>query len=133
MQSRTFSKEERLTSKKIIAELMDKGISVQEYPLKFIYLPTSLPSPFPIQVCVAVPKRKIPGSVGRNLIKRRIREAYRHHKHTLYSFFQAKETQLALMVLYTGKPDMPYSEIEPKMIAAMQKLQKQYENTQPLA
>jgi ribonuclease P protein component len=130
MHSRTFSKDERLSSKKIIAELMDKGISV---PLKFIYLTTALPSVSPVQVCIAVPKRRIPGSVGRNLIKRRIREAYRHHKHLLYSFFTSKETQLALMVLYTGKPDMPYAEIEARMIKAMEKLQQRYENPQPMA
>ena len=79
----TFTKAERLKSEKIIKELFTKGSSFYAYPLKLFYiiseeLPTS-------QVLISVPKKKFKRAVDRNLIKRRIREAYRLNKHLIPS------------------------------------------------
>ena len=112
---------------------MQKGTSLQEYPFKFIYTQAPATNPFPVQICIAVSKRKINKATRRNLIKRRIREAWRLNKSTIYQYLQAKGTQLALMVIYTGKAGMPSRDIHKAMEKAIQKLQRTHESHQPTA
>jgi ribonuclease P protein component len=54
--------------------------------------------------------------VDRNILRRRIREAYRLNKIELYKFLKDNKLhghkRFAFMVLYTAKEEMPYSEIE---------------------
>lgn len=80
----TFSKNERLKNKKLIAQLFAQGETLDLYPLRMIYLPysaTRIPSH---QVLFAVSKKRIKNAVMRHRITRKLREAYRHTKHLLY-------------------------------------------------
>ncbi|MDX2002547.1 MAG: ribonuclease P protein component [Chitinophagales bacterium] len=118
----TFTKSERLSSKKILESLMQRGKAFQQFPFRFIYLAAELPSDFPVQVCMAVPKRKIAKSVRRNLIKRRMREAYRLQKHSIYGILHGKGTQYAIMVIYTADTVLDYPTISTGMAAGIEKL-----------
>lgn len=85
MKKNTFKKEERLTNVKKIEELFSRTNTSNEsflvYPLKVVFqrkLTTELKkNP---QILISVPKRKFKRAVDRNLLKRRIREAYRLNK-----------------------------------------------------
>ena len=70
----------------------------------------------PIQFALSVPKKAFKRAVDRNILRRRVREAYRLHKIELYNFLKNNklhaEKRFAFMVLYTAKEEMPYSEIE---------------------
>ncbi len=70
----------------------------------------------PIEFALSVPKKIFKRAVDRNILRRRIREAYRLHKSELYKFLEinklASEKRFAFMVLYTAKEEMPYAEIE---------------------
>lgn len=119
----TFQREERLKSKKLIGRLFNKeGKSFAIYPLRVIWLETPLETTHPIQVGFVVPKRHFKKAVLRNKIKRRIRETYRLNKHSIYSHFQSKEKQCAIMIVYTGKEELPYDEIDKKMQILIRKL-----------
>ena len=112
----TLSKQERLKSKKIIGQLFNKeGQSFAVYPFRVIWLKTTLDSSFPMQFAVSVPKRRFKKAVDRNHLKRQIREAYRLNKIPACEYLEAKEQQVAFMILYTGKGKIPYIEIEKKM------------------
>ncbi|MEH0158483.1 ribonuclease P protein component [Limibacter armeniacum] len=119
----TFSKKEKLKSKKVIQELFVKGSSTFLYPFKLYYQPFKQDeyqdaTPYP-QMLVSVSKRNFKKAVDRNRIKRQVREAYRLNKHIL----QNSETPLAALgFVYVSKKQEPYSMIEKRMKALLKKL-----------
>ena len=73
----TLSKAERLSGKKSIATLLADGRWGALGHFRYCYLPLEL---HPSRIIIAVPKRFFKRAVKRNLLKRRIREAYRVRK-----------------------------------------------------
>jgi ribonuclease P protein component len=118
----TFKKEERLTSQKTIAALMQQGTFLRSGSIKIIWLQTALTVAMPIQVCIAVPKRRIPKATDRIAIKRKMRNAYRLSKAAIYSFLKERNHQLAIMVIYLGNNKANYSNIESDLNKGLTKL-----------
>jgi len=80
----TFDKSERLCSTKVIASLFESGNIFYSSLFKVVWGRSPVTLPGPAQVAFSVSKKGFPLAVTRNLIKRRIREAYRKNKKTLY-------------------------------------------------
>ncbi len=106
----TFHKNERLCSKKVIEKLFAEGKSLFVHPLKAVYIETALNTGFPVQVAFAVSKKSFKRAVMRNLLKRRMREAYRLNKNQFYDEISGK--QIALFLIYTSKAEETYPAIE---------------------
>jgi ribonuclease P protein component len=122
MEGFTFHKEERLCSQKIIGELFTSGESFLAYPLKVVFLKTDSLESHPIQAAFTVSKRNFKRAVKRNLLKRRMREAYRLHKSGLYEELAARNIKLSMMFVYVGKDIMEFAAIEKGMLSAFKKL-----------
>ncbi len=118
----TFPKSERLHSKKLIQELFDKGSSFYIYPFKVIYLPSTETETN--QVLVSVSKKKFKKAVTRNLIKRKVKEAYRLNKNSLPIPLEASP-KLLIGYIYTGKDILPYQTIEAKLKKSLIRLKKE--------
>ena len=73
-------------------------------------------------MAVSVPKRLFKRAVDRNLLKRRIREAYRLNKGDLYKFLQKKEQKLILVIQYQDRKLGSYHSIEEALILGLTKL-----------
>jgi len=101
----TFKKAEKLSSKKDIQELFTNGSSFYLYPFKVVTLPNS--ETIRHQVLFSVPKRIFKRAVDRNLLKRRMSEAYRLHKHLLPTEPQV----LNIAYIYTSKKIIDYASI----------------------
>ena len=123
----TFTKAEKLTSKKTIESLFDLGTSFAIAPLRVIWLENGLKTPYPAQVLIVVPKKNVARAVDRNLIKRRLREAYRKNKELLYDFLSKDGKQYALAIVFTGTAPVSYEELEGKIILSLQRLVKENE------
>ncbi|MBS7565191.1 ribonuclease P protein component [Mucilaginibacter sp. Bleaf8] len=119
----TFKKEERLCNKKLIEGLFRSGSSFLCYPFRVSWQPAVLPQNVPVQVLFAVAKKRYKHAVDRNLVKRRIREAYRLHKQEcLYQYLQQQQKQIILSVGYVGKEITDYKFMEKKMQKLLQQL-----------
>ena len=84
--SPTFSKRERIVSRKLIERLFSKGSShsTSVFPVRIVYIEKKREEgEEPVQILVSVSKRHFKRAVKRNRVKRQIREAYRHHKQIL--------------------------------------------------
>lgn len=113
MPAYTFQRGERLKSRKVIGALFKTGKSFGQYPLRLVYMPMEeRRSAFPAQFAVSVPRKKFPGAVARNRIRRQLREAWRLNKHRLYRALEKEERQYALMAIYVAQETLPFAEVE---------------------
>jgi len=122
MEGFTLHKEERLCSRKTIEELFTSGNSFLSYPIKVVFTKTDDSSDFPVQAAFTASKRNFKRAVKRNILKRRMREAYRLNKELLYTEIRQKELHIAIMFVYIGKDMAEYPTIEKAMISAFKKL-----------
>ncbi len=127
--SRTFRKDEKLCSQKLMGELFLSGNSFLSYPLRIVWrIFGELPSESPAQAGFSVPKKLFKHAVDRNILKRRMRESYRLHKSELYESLNQSEKRIALMMIYIAKEELPFSKIEPAVVKAIEKINGQLRN-----
>jgi len=120
----TFTRSERLKSKKLLGGLFKGGNSYVAYPMRVVWSPLPAdhePANIQVQVAFSVPKRNFKTAVARNLLKRRIREAYRLHKHELYEKLATEDERIALMLLYVAKETLSFAEIEAGVVKMIRK------------
>jgi ribonuclease P protein component len=118
----TFYKSERLCSTKILSGLFENGNTIHSSLFKVVWgiSPVSLPGP--AQVTFSVSKREFRLAVTRNLIKRRMREAYRKNKKLLYEYLVSSDIQIVFIVILRGTVVPDYQTIEKSMIQMINKL-----------
>ena len=118
----SFKKAERLCSKKQIEKLFSEGNSFLFYPLKVVYADIDFPEPFPAKTAFTVSKKRFNKAVQRNLIKRRMREAYRLNKHLL--ILDENSSKKAVFFIYIGKEILDFHTIEKAMKRSLNTLAK---------
>lgn len=120
----TFTKDERLRSRKLIEKIIGEGKSVHMYPFRFSWIVTDLKTNFPVQFAISVPKRFFKRAVDRNRIKRLVREVYRKNKSDLYLLLKSGNLQCALLVIFSGKSVPEYAEVEKKFLLTLQRFEE---------
>ncbi|RNL56686.1 ribonuclease P protein component [Pedobacter jejuensis] len=121
----TFRKEERLCSRKHLDLLFKNGSSFLLYPFRVSYLFIDEPAKVQAQVVINVPKKRYKRAVDRNLLKRRIREAYRLNKqNNFYTKLPVDKGLLLFSLQFIGKEKYEFSFVEKKLIATFNRFFK---------
>ena len=101
MRRNTFPLKEHLKSKSVIDRLYAEGASVTSYPLRAVFLEQSADKQeSTAAILLSVAKRRFRHAVDRNLMKRRIREAYRTEKHQFVESLENNNLKMAVAILY---------------------------------
>lgn len=117
----TFKKVERLNSKKLIDQIFTSGKSAFVFPFKLYFIPINDELAPAIQLAVSVPKKHFKKAVDRNLLKRRIKEAYRLNKHHYISQLSRTNRKYGIVIVYLEKEILLYKDIEEKINRVFQR------------
>lgn len=119
MSDYTLPRSERIRSLKAIRRLFSEGRGGFVYPIRYMALSSdsaqseeSKSEERGVEVLFSVPKKFHKRANKRNLLKRRMREAYRLNRHLLVEKLGAQAKELDLALIYSAKELHSYKTIE---------------------
>lgn len=122
----TLSKHERLKSLKVIRNLFEHGQKFKSPPLMIYHhfheMKSSEPEPFPLKMGVSVGAKHFKRAVDRNLLKRRMREAFRQQKLPLQEMLVQRKMNLDVFFVYAHASVSDFNVIWDAMKTALEKL-----------
>ena len=122
MESFRLYKHEKLCSRTAVNLLFSDGKSEFAYPLRVVYRIVPDATASGARFLITVPKKKVRTAVGRVLIRRRIREAYRLNRRFLLPALAEKGIAIEMAFLYLDKELQTYSKIEDRMRTVLSKI-----------
>jgi ribonuclease P protein component len=117
----SYSRKEKLKSRKRLEELFRSGKSFTVFPIKIFYLDVE-EQDNPVKAGVGVSGRNFKKSVQRNRIKRLLKEVYRTEKIPLYTCAEKNKKYLAVFLLYIDKIMPEHNLLKEKMKLVIQRL-----------
>jgi ribonuclease P protein component len=107
----TLNKKDRLKSYSKIRELFDHGVKLKQHPLTLIYLleEGKATDGVPMKMGVAVGAKYFKKAVQRNLLKRRIKEAYRIQNADLKESIVPTPFNMSLFFIYADHAVSDYA------------------------
>ena len=122
-----FKKNERLCLSNDIKNVIANGKKIMSYPVLANYVIKDVEHSETVKIAISVAKRNFKKAVDRNLLKRRIREAYRHNKHNLISIVKQYNKVINVIIIYVSKEKLSYREIERGIAKLLDSLAKHIE------
>ena len=110
-----LSKNERLTSKKSIAQVFEKGRQYSNSYILAKWLLVKNDNPPVFRVGFSVPKRKISSAVKRNRVKRLLRESFRLSKYIIIDGAIMNGYRLEVMLVYLREEIPTFDMLKPQV------------------
>lgn len=124
----TYSKNEKLKSRKALEGLFARGKSFSIFPIKVFYTIEDNPKN-EVHAGVGVSSRIFKKANDRNRVKRLLREVYRTQKHPLYAAMNQKTGSLDVFFLYIGKELPEFTALKETMEKVLEKLVRKINET----
>ncbi len=121
----TFSKKERLASRKTIEKIFQSGKAINESPFRLLWIESDGEEKIFLKLAISVPRKNFKKAVDRNKIKRLIRERYRLNKHSFFPPIGSSEKNYAAIIIYTGREIPDGKEMEAKFFVTLQRFAKE--------
>jgi ribonuclease P protein component len=112
----TYPKSERLCSKILIEKIFETGYKQYNSLFKVLWLPINFENHVPVQSLISISKRRFKRANKRNLLKRRIKEAFRKNKNILYTAVNQAGIQLGIVIIYNSNNLSNYQSLEAELL-----------------
>ena len=123
MKRNTFPLREHLKSKSAIEQVYANGTSVTSFPMRAIFVEQPQEAQDPTAtILINVSKKRFRHAVDRNLIKRRIREAYRTSKHPFIEALEKCGKKMAVAIIYIDNKHNSTAFIRKKMAKLLESI-----------
>lgn len=122
-----FPKTARLSSKTELDKVFRSKQKFVAYPLRFQWLTTSNEN---TKVVIGCPKRNLKLAVDRNLVKRRMKEAYRTSITELKENVALANTGINIAIIFIGNETTAFDVIQTKMIAGLEHIKTELEGNE---
>ena len=120
-----FPKKQKLCGEKVIERLFANGKSISEKPFRAIWNFEKNNDQVFVKSLIVVSKKRLKLAVDRNVVKRRIKEAYRLQKKQLECFLESTNQQLNLAIIYQEEEILDYKTLEEKINLLLSRLIKE--------
>lgn len=110
-----FPKKQKLCNETAIKKMFSNGKSFVVEPIRLVWKLEDDSDEVPIKSIIVVPKKKLKLAASRNMVRRRMKEAYRLHKSELESLLKSKNIQLNIAIIYQKEEILSYNTIEEKI------------------
>lgn len=118
-------KSEKLCSRTAVGNLFNGGGNATiAYPLRAVFRFHKPQGDAPAQFLITIPKKKIRTAVGRVLLRRRTREAYRLNRELLYPALREAGLAADIAFIYLSTDKAPYEVIEAKMQELLRRISR---------
>ena len=120
-----FPKKQKLCGEKVIERLFANGKSISEKSFRAIWNFEKNNDQVCVKSLIVVSKKRLKLAVERNVVKRRIKEAYRLQKKQLECFLESTNQQLNLAIIYQEEEILDYKTLEEKINLLLSRLIKE--------
>ena len=120
-----FPKNQKICNDKSIEILFENGKSLSEKPFRIIYDIDNNNEDVFLKALIFVPKKRVRLASDRNVIKRRVKEAYRLQKSELEKYLKSNNQQLNLAIIYQKHEILDYKLIEVKIKLLLSRLKEE--------
>ena len=120
-----FPKKQKLCNETVIKKMFSNGKSFTTPNVRVVWKDENNEDNAPIKSIIVVPKKKIKLAVKRNIIRRRMKEAYRLHKIELEALLKSKNLQFSIALIYQNGKILPYNSIVEEIKLILGRLSKE--------
>jgi len=120
-----FPKKQKLCSETVIKVMFSNGKSFTTSAVRLVWNVDNNEDEVFVKSIIVVPKKKIRIAVKRNIIRRRMKEAYRLHKIELENMLKDKKLQLNIAIIYQKDKILPYTIVEEEIKLILKRLCKE--------
>ena len=120
-----FPKKQKLCNETAIKEMFSNGNSFVIHTIRLAWKEELNADDVAIKSIIVVPKKQLKLAADRNIVRRRMKEAYRLNKSAIESVLVDKNKQLNIAIIYQNEKILSYNVIEEKIKLILVRLREE--------